>query len=211
MKRCKMAKSKKDTWVLWSKDEVKLLKKLFPKGKAREIVNQTGRPLTAVRQKAYDMGLKTRECRLWSADEVKLLKKLYLNQNQKFERIADILGRSVNAVQAKARNIGISKCKPCRLWSTQEERLLKALYPTNTASDIAKRLGRSASAVSMKASMLGLTKSPVWSKKELKMLKKLYPSRTAQEIADRIDRSVGTVRQQVIRLGFKKRGPKTKT
>ena len=72
-----MAKNKKNRWVLWSEDEVKLLKKLFPRGRAREVVEQTGRPLTAVRQKAYSMGIKTRECRLWSANEVKLLKKLY--------------------------------------------------------------------------------------------------------------------------------------
>jgi hypothetical protein len=72
-----MAKSKKNGWVSWSEDEVKLLRKLFPHGKARQISEQIGRPLTAVKQKAYSMGLKTRECpRLWSANEVKLLEKL---------------------------------------------------------------------------------------------------------------------------------------
>ena len=71
------AEIKHSGWVAWSEDEVKLLKKLFPPGRAREIAEQTGRPLTAVRQKAYSMGIKTGEQRLWSANEVKLLKKLY--------------------------------------------------------------------------------------------------------------------------------------
>jgi hypothetical protein len=61
-----MAKHKTNTWVLWSEDEVKLIKKLFPKGKARQVSQQIGRPLTAVKQKAYDMGLKTRQWCLWS-------------------------------------------------------------------------------------------------------------------------------------------------
>ena len=69
-----MAKSNKNGWVSWSEDEIKLLKKLYPLGRVREIAEQTGRPLTAVRQKAYKMGIKTRERRLWSANEIKLLK-----------------------------------------------------------------------------------------------------------------------------------------
>ena len=60
-----MAKSKKNTWIHWSEDEVKLLKKLFPKGKARQIADQTGRTLNAVKQRAWEMGLKTRQWRPW--------------------------------------------------------------------------------------------------------------------------------------------------
>jgi len=58
------AEIKKSSRLIWSEDEVKLLKKLFPLGRAREIAEQTGRPLTAVKQKAYYMGIKTRERRL---------------------------------------------------------------------------------------------------------------------------------------------------
>ncbi len=206
-----MAKRKKNTMVLWSKDEVKLLKKLFPKGKAREIVSQTGRSLAAVRQRAYEMGLRTRENRLWSANDIKQLRKLYLKKNQKVEKVAHILGRSANAVKAKIRSIGISKYKPIRIWSAREERLLKKLYTAKATSDIAKQLGRSVSAVSMKAHILGLTKHLVWSKKEFKIIKKLYPTKTALEIADKIGRSVAMVRRKIFDLGLKKRGTKTKT
>jgi hypothetical protein len=31
------AEIKKNSWVSWSEDEIKLLKKLFPRGRAREI------------------------------------------------------------------------------------------------------------------------------------------------------------------------------
>jgi hypothetical protein len=55
------AETKKNTWISWSEDEVNLLKELFPQGRAREVAERIGRPLTAVRQKAYDMDIKTRE------------------------------------------------------------------------------------------------------------------------------------------------------
>ena len=44
-----MAKAKKNTWVHWSDEEVRLLRRLFPKGRASEIAERIGRPLTAVR------------------------------------------------------------------------------------------------------------------------------------------------------------------
>lgn len=102
-----MAKSKTNRWVLWSEEEVKLLKKLYRRGRASEIAERTGRPLTAVRQKAYTMGIKTRECRLWSANEVELLKKLYPKESTK--SIAAKLGRPSSMVIIKACQIGIRK------------------------------------------------------------------------------------------------------
>jgi len=102
-----MAKAKKDTWVRWSEDELKLLRKLFPKGRAREIAERIGRPLTAVRQKAYTMGLKTKQWCRWSDSEVKLLKKLHASES--LQSIADKLGRSSGTVGVKACSIGLRK------------------------------------------------------------------------------------------------------
>jgi hypothetical protein len=111
------AKTKKKTSIAWSKDEVKLLEKLFADGRAREIAKRTGRSLAAVRQKAYDTGIKTRENRLWSTDELKQLKRLY--QDERVQSIADKLGRSYIAVEGKASKIGLKKQR-ARPWSRQE-------------------------------------------------------------------------------------------
>ena len=198
-----MAKSKKNTWVLWSEDEVKLLKKLFPRGKAREIADRIGRPLTVVRQKAYTMGLRTRECRRWSAKETELLKKLYPSED--IQSIADKLGRSAVAVKHRASQVGLKKIGSPVPWSRQEENLLKKLYPTNSVRDIANQIGRSLGAIGNRAHELGLRKAkPVWSKKEVNLLKKLYPSRTAREVADKIGRAVPAVQSRIFKLGFKK-------
>ena len=59
------AKAKKSRPRPWSEGEVKLLKRLFTQGRARDIAEQTGRSLEAVKHKAYNMGIKTRECRHW--------------------------------------------------------------------------------------------------------------------------------------------------
>ena len=48
--------AKKTTWVLWSDEEVKLLKKLFPKGKAREVASKVRTILAKIE---YD----ARKCR----------------------------------------------------------------------------------------------------------------------------------------------------
>jgi len=207
-----MAKNKKHNWVSWSEDEVKLLKRLFPRGRAREIAEQTGRALTAVRQKAYSMGIKTMDCRLWSANEIELLKKLYPTEDT--QDIADKLGRSYKAVINKASKIGLKTVgtAPVCVWSRQEEALLRKMHPDNSVPDIANQLGRTVSVVAGKAHRLGLRKTkPAWSKRELNLLKKLYPSRTAQQIADKIGRPVPATRLRIVKLGLKKRRQKAKT
>jgi len=151
-----VAKKKKNNWVRWTKDEIRLLKRLFPRGKARDVAEKTGRPLSAVRQKAYSMGLATRQCRLWSASEIEIVKRLYPSQTA--QTIANKLGRSEGTVIAKALSIGLRKTERRPPWSKQEDALLKKLYPDqeNTIPDIAKQIGRSVQATRTHLSRLGL-------------------------------------------------------
>jgi len=155
-----MVKSKKKKGTAWSKDEVKLLKKLFPRGRAREIAEQTGRSLATVRQKAYNMGINTRERRLWSAYEIELLKNT--------QSIADKLGRPLESVKTIAYLNGLKKVGTTPRWSRKEDAILKKLYPHNSLRDIANQLGRTVSAVTGRAHKLGISEPKrIWSKKEL--------------------------------------------
>jgi len=148
------AKAKKKTSIAWSKDEVKLLKRLYPRGKAGEIARRTGRSLAAVKQKAHRMGIKTREDRLWSAREIRQLKRLYPSEN--IQRIADKLGRSYGAITGKAYELGLTQ--ETRVWSKRELNVLKRLYPSKTAQEVADQIGRSVQATRMKIVILGLAK-----------------------------------------------------
>ena len=53
-----MAKKKKLVTGLWSKDEVKQLKKLFANNRTQEVADQLGRSLRSVMGKSQTMGLK---------------------------------------------------------------------------------------------------------------------------------------------------------
>ena len=53
-----MAKRKKLIKGLWSKDGVKLLRKLFPTRSTKDVAAQLGRSLKSVQMKASKMGLK---------------------------------------------------------------------------------------------------------------------------------------------------------
>jgi hypothetical protein len=147
-------KIKKRTSIAWSKDEVKLLKKLYPRGGAGEIAERIGRPLTAVRQKAYYMGIGTSEHRFWSASEIRRLKRLYPSET--IQSIADKLGRSFRSVVAKAFKLGLTE--KLRVWSKRELNLLTRLYPSRTAQEIADQIGRSVHATRLRIVKLGLRK-----------------------------------------------------
>ncbi|MCP4262880.1 MAG: hypothetical protein GY774_36025 [Planctomycetes bacterium] len=104
-----MAKKKKlikGPWS-WTKDDIKLLKKLYPKGNIKMIAERLNRPLTAVRQKAYDIGMKSDVYHYWTKADLLLLKKRYANTVT--TELADRLKRSAGSVKTKARQLGLKK------------------------------------------------------------------------------------------------------
>ena len=91
----------------WTEDDIKLLKRLYPRGNTRMIADKLCRPLTAVRQKAYDMGMKTDIYSYWTEDDLKLLAKLYPDTIT--DELAERFGRSTGSVKTKARQLGLRK------------------------------------------------------------------------------------------------------
>lgn len=91
----------------WTKDDIKLLKRLYPRGNTKMIAAKLCRPLTAVRQKAYDLGMKTDIYNYWTEDDLKLLTKLYPVTIT--DELAERFGRSAGSVKTKARQLGLRK------------------------------------------------------------------------------------------------------
>ena len=91
----------------WTQEDIKLLKKLYPQGNIKMIAERLNRPLTAVRQKAYDMGMKTDVYQYWTDDDLKLLAKLYPDMTT--QDLADKFNRSKGAVEAKAFQLKLRK------------------------------------------------------------------------------------------------------
>ena len=71
------------------------------------IAEKLCRPLTAVRQKAYDMGMKTDIYNYWTEDDLKVLSKLY--PDTVTDELAERFGRSAGSVKTKARQLGLKK------------------------------------------------------------------------------------------------------
>ena len=91
----------------WTDDDIKLLKRLYPRGNTKMIAAKLCRPLTAVRQKAYDMGMKTDIYSYWTEDDLELLTKLYPDTIT--DELAERFGRSPGSVKTKARQLGLRK------------------------------------------------------------------------------------------------------
>ena len=93
----------------WTEDDIKLLKKLYPHGNTRMIAEKLCRPLTAVRQKAYDMGMKTNIYNYWTEDDLDILTRLYPEMGT--NELARRFGRSAGSVKTKARQLGLKKSR----------------------------------------------------------------------------------------------------
>lgn len=104
-----IAKRKKLIKGLWSRDEVELLKKLYPNRNPQEVAEKIGRSLYAVREKAFRLGLKKNGYSGWLKDDVELLRKLFPNRSTRY--VADKLGRSLSSTADKAYQMGIKKTK----------------------------------------------------------------------------------------------------
>ncbi|HVZ40227.1 MAG TPA: hypothetical protein VHI13_13190 [Candidatus Kapabacteria bacterium] len=112
-----------------------------------------------------------------------------------------MLGRSRNAVQLRARHIGLERL--CRLWTKPEIALVKKHYDRMPLDELAALLGRSAKAVTLRASALGLTVVPrLWSAEEIEQVRLLYRKVPAATIAKRLGRPAKSVMVQAQKLGL---------
>lgn len=91
----------------WTEEEIKLLKELYPFGKTGEIAKRLGRPLTTVRQKAYDLGIKTKVYNYWTDKQIIQLKKYFAKSS--IAALAKRFKRSKGTIRIKASQLGLTK------------------------------------------------------------------------------------------------------
>ena len=91
----------------WTKEDITLLRQLYPKGNIRMIAKRLNRPLTAVRQKAYDLGIKTKTYNYWTKAELRQLKKLYPQTS--VHALSRKFKRSEGSIRIKAAQLGLKK------------------------------------------------------------------------------------------------------
>jgi len=184
----------------WSKEDIRLLKKLYPKTPNKEIATKLKRTLGAVVTKAADLGLRKSEGiagQSWTEKEINFLKKSY--EYMTARQIGEKLGRSDHSVRRMASIIQITN-NDRRSWSLKEDDVIRRYFYKTNYPFLAVRLNRTISSVKSRANKLGLFKQTCWSENEIRILKKLYRSHTYQEIAEIIGRPVDAVRTKGRRL-----------
>lgn len=210
----------------WSKKEIQRLKKLYPIMPNSQLTKYfPKRSKEAIGAQASLHGLKKTyinqpycpNYNLWR-EQKDLLVKLYPTTDNK--ELAQLLGRTAGAIQSQAVKMGLHKPdyipgeqtgKGERLWTSQEDALIKKLYLTVQAKDLAVQLDRTTDAVITRAARIGVCKKPknfsplrTWTDKEIDFLKKYYKIMPATKIAHKLGRTNMAIQQKAQKLGLQK-------
>ena len=91
----------------WTTEDIRLLRRLYPRGNTKKVAERLGRPLSCVRQKAYDLGMRTKVYQYWTEEDLNLLAELYPDTPP--DELARRFSRSAGSVKIKARQLGLKK------------------------------------------------------------------------------------------------------
>lgn len=217
----------------WSREDVKLLQKLYPDSVTKNLVPLFGRTTGAIRYQAMKSGIRkswrkhsaySGSYKLWTQKEIERLKKLFpVTPNAKMKPYFP--KRTAKSILRKALKLGLKKEYIEYLtplpgtfefvpWTDQRE-LLKKLYPSMTNQELAEKLGRTKGAIRGQARVMGLRKKGCkpsrrnytggfYSKQEIALIKKLYPTEQTQTIAARLGRTAKSVSGKAANMGIKK-------
>ncbi|WP_331446043.1 hypothetical protein [Natranaerobius thermophilus] len=89
----------------WTNDEIKLLKKLYPRASKTELEQTFNRSMAAITFKANNLNLKRQK--YWTKKEEDLLKKYYPEISD--EELSELLERSVASIRNKASRLNLKK------------------------------------------------------------------------------------------------------
>ncbi|MCK5113488.1 MAG: hypothetical protein KAR11_01845 [Phycisphaerae bacterium] len=183
----------------WSKDEIKMLKNLYPQNPNKYLAKKLKRTEAALTTKAAELGLKKVvrfSGRNWKPREIDFLEKSY--HKMTYRQIAEKMDRSTASVSAMAVKLELTGNRSS--WTKNEDNIIRRHYGRLTAAQVAKKMDRSASAIKSRAMKLGISRLTLWTEKEVRLLKKHYLTHTYEEIAEIIGRPVESVRAKGRRL-----------
>lgn len=109
----------------------------------------------------------------WSEQEILLLKNTYNNRSINNEELISIFSRTLSAIHAKAKRLGLGRKK----WTSKEDEIIIEMYWETDPNhqELAKLLNRTAKALHNHAHKLGLLDSiNVWSESEDDILRNNY-------------------------------------
>jgi hypothetical protein len=212
---------------LWFKKEIKRLKTLFPMLPISQLRKHfPKRSAAAINKKALLLGLRKKYkttvgppakayLNVMRPEQKDLLVNLYPTASNK--ELAEMLGRTTFAIKTHAQKLGLHKAcyvphersgRGVKLWTKEEDALIRTLYPTMQAKDIAAQLAeRDSKSVQTRASFLGVKKDPahkkpnnLWPDEDINKLRQLWEEgHSKAEIAEMIGRNPDCIKHQIYR------------
>ena len=186
---------KKEEQREWSEGEIVRLRELYKTKKISELVKELNRTSSSIKAMAKKLGINLMSDRKnWTAEEYKLLEKLTMIDKKTPKEIAEILGRTEDAIIIKINRRGLQiQTNDKRFWTKKEETLLSDLWGTESFETIAKKLNRTVSSIKNKAFLLGLGS----------VIESNYNGLTIKDISDLLGVNINTVSVGWIGLGLK--------
>jgi hypothetical protein len=167
----------------WSRDEVKMLKELYPNHSNQELEQIFSRSEDAIQLKAASLGLK--KDKWWSEEDVELLREMVLD-GLSCTKMAKTFGRTRAAVYNKLRDEKLTN--ECRRWTDAELAKIKsmALSRNYTYMDIAMELAATPGQVHMACKHYGWHDQikrtlSYGNDKMVSILRKLFPNYTIKQ------------------------------
>lgn len=156
------------SWHRWTRAEDELVLEVYATSGPAALAERLGVTQNAVSLRAQHLGCHTRTPRntyhRWTEEEVALVRDLY--ETHGAAPIAEQLGVSISAVRGRAGLLAIQNLstlkEPRHYWTSEEDVVLRELYPEGGAAPVAKRLGLSKMNVRYRAQVLGVKSRYFW-------------------------------------------------
>jgi hypothetical protein len=182
----------------WTKAHDRLLRRNYKKKSGKDLAWMLMQPLWNVVTRARELGLKLDQSPDREPDKKTAAKTEVGKAAPESGRISE---------QTPARKPHPEKTqsikKGSRLWTAQEDQLLRKYYNKKPFKDLSQMLERSIYSMTERAGKLGLRKKkPWWSSGEILFLKQHYPTEGAPYVADALQRSLASVHGKAKGLGL---------
>lgn len=162
----------------YTEDDIRFIRKWWKRKTVAQIARHVRRSESAVRTKAWELGLTNGHEGLWTEEEVAVLRSNY--GFKKASEIARMLDRSTHAVSQKIFALGLCRSTGVRLyenesgtkvqlayncrifWTPQMITMLREYYPNTANAECAALFGVSVAPLHRKVRELGIRKDPEW-------------------------------------------------
>lgn len=197
----KLSSNRRKEWTEW---EDRFLKKHYHEKSCASLGRSLKRSETSISHRAYRLNLTNDPSRKWLPKEVDLFVKLYPYRKKSLEELSVIFKRSMSALMAKARKMGLRRPRHDNAWTQEQHTYLVKNIKKKSYKEIAEYLGLDCKVVVNHAINFHIQKPHRFRKmtqEEKDYIIKYYHKKPAREIGEKFGRTVGAIRTYAGTLG----------